>query len=537
MKTSLALRVKFRLTVRANAIWTIMGSVCCVPAKKRTHPNRTEGMPYDGIRSPSWNFQWDNRQRVSSEIGTPYQVSRGISTNDSMELKGALSSERGNFSDLGSPLENFGTPISQKSPVHGGTGTNLSPSPGNVTPTVWKIGSPHDEVKSLTESLAIANSFASNVSLSMPTNFSTPTAEPSRTPSYPLFPNSTPSRRARCSPGHQLLRQVSDSRIKGLSDSRIWGLKSPNNNSISEGRQSFVLSTCRNDLATGSLGGSSDGWSMRTFSELVAYSQRERWSFDSENFGSIHDLQSCGVYSKLLTERSSWSIQKIIAGSDTSVVSVLVCGHLYHAECLETMTLEVDKYDPACPICMVGEKQVLKMSRKALRAEAELKAKNLKISKNRVNNADRKGKVSKMEPSSSTRNNSAKPFLKRHFWLGSRWSRSLSENDYAKRKCFISKVPFSQNSQIYVVKTMPVHTYVFANSSIVMGLEKEGIQFLIWLRRGYGNVGEGFIKNLTGTPVDSASSSHRHGQEVRCSAFSRFSQFHLERNLVSWNSE
>ncbi|XP_050111540.1 uncharacterized protein LOC126590087 isoform X3 [Malus sylvestris] len=109
-----------------------MGSVCCVAAKKRTHPNRTEGetLCRNAIRSPSWNFQWDNRQRVSSEIGTPYQVSRGISTNDSMELKGALSSERGNFSDLGSPLENFGTPISQKSPVHGGTGTNLSPSPG-----------------------------------------------------------------------------------------------------------------------------------------------------------------------------------------------------------------------------------------------------------------------------------------------------------------------------------------------------------------------------------------------------------------------
>ncbi|XP_048438814.1 uncharacterized protein LOC125476581 [Pyrus x bretschneideri] len=286
----------------------------------------------------------------------------------------------------------------------------------------------------------------------MPTNFSTPTAEPSCTPSYPLSPNSTLSRRARCSPGHELLRQVSDS--------QVLGLKSPNNNSISEGRQSFVLSTCSNDMGPGSLGGSSDGWSMRTFFELVTYSQREIWSFDSENFGSIHgqltgsssrfscspsiDLQSCGVCSKLLTERSSWSIQKIIAGSDTSVVSVLVCGHLYHAECLETMTLEVDKSDPACPICMVGEKQVLKMLRKALRAEAELKAKNLKISKNRVvrsyfdddydvfdhqKNADRKVKVSKMEPSSSTRNNSAKPFLKWHFSLGSRWSRSLSEND------------------------------------------------------------------------------------------------------------
>lgn len=434
-----------------------MGSACCVAAKKKTHPNQSEGeaLHRNAIHSPSWSFQWDNRRRVAGEIDTPYQVSGGISTNDSMELKGALSSERGNFSDLGSPLENFGTPISQKSPVHGGTGKNLrSPSPDL---TIARNYSP--DVKSLTESPGIANSAVSNLLLSMPTTFSTPTAETLRTPSYPLFPNSTPSRRARRSPGHQLLRQVSDS--------RILGLKSPNNNSISEGRQSFVLSTCSNDLATGSLGGSSDGWSMRTFSELVAYSQRERLSFDSEHFGSIHgklsgsssrfscspsiDLQSCGVCSKLLTERSSWSAQKIIAGSDTSVVSVLVCGHIYHAECLETMTLEVDRYDPACPICMVGEKQVLKMSRKALRAEAELKAKNHKVSKNRVvdsyfdsdndvfdqqKNANRKGQVSKMEPSSSTRNSSAKPFLKRHFSLGSRWSRSLSENDSARRKGF-----------------------------------------------------------------------------------------------------
>ncbi|TQD72052.1 hypothetical protein C1H46_042410 [Malus baccata] len=368
-------RVKLRLTVRANAIWTIIGSVCCVPAKKRTHPNRTEGetLCRNAIRSPSWNFQWDNRQRVSSEIGTPYQVSRGISTNDSMELKGALSSERGNFSDLGSPLENFGTPISQKSPVHGGTGTNLSPSPDisiarNYSPDTCYTGF----YALLSDALAL----------------------------YPLSLD--------CVELFPIAFQV------GL---LMAGLYVPF-------LSSWPILKGKNGLLT-----------VRTL-VLSMVGSSSRFSCSP----SI-DLQSCGVCSKLLTERSSWSIQKIIAGSDTSAVSVLVCGHLYHAECLETMTLEVDKYDPACPICMVGEKQVLKMSRKALRAKAELKAKNLKISKNRVvdsyfdddysvfdhqKNADRKGKVSKMEPSSSTRNNSAKPFLKRHFLLGSRWSRSLS---------------------------------------------------------------------------------------------------------------
>ena len=304
------------------------------------------------------------------------------------------------------------------------------------------------QVKNLAESSGITESSAPNLSFSMPSAFPTPIAEPMATTAYPIFPNLTPSRRARRSPGHQLLRQVSDS--------RILGLKSPNNNSISEGRPSFVLSTCSNDLATGSHGGSSDGWSMRTFSELVASSQRERWSFDSEHLSSINgkigesssrfscspsiDMQYCGACSKQLAERSSWS------GPELSVVSVLVCGHVYHAECLETMTQETDKYDPACPICIVGEKQVSKTARKAWRTEVELKSKSRKISKNRVVDSfldsdfdvfnhqkiDRKGKCPRMESSSSTK----KPFLKRHFSLGSKWSRSLSENDTVRKKGF-----------------------------------------------------------------------------------------------------
>ncbi|XP_048331381.2 uncharacterized protein LOC107420500 isoform X2 [Ziziphus jujuba] len=435
-----------------------MGSACCVAARERTHPNRTGGetVHRNVIYSPSWSFRWDNRGRVAGETDTPlYQVSHGISRNASMELKGPLGSERGNFSDAGSPMENFESPTSQKSPVHGRMVTRLMTSSSDLS----MASNYSSEVKNLVESPGVADSSAPNLSFSIPSAFSTPTADPMTTHCYPLFPNSTPSRRARRSPGHQLLRQVSDS--------RILGLKAPNNNSISEGRPSFVLSTCSNDLATGSQVGSSDGWSMRTFSELVASSQRERWSFDSEHLGSIHgkisesssrfscspsiDLQSCVACSKLLTERSSWSSQKIIAGPDLSVVAVLICGHVYHAECLETMTPEADKYDPACPICLVGEKQFIKMSRKAMmRAELDSKAKNHRISRNRVvdsfdsdfdvfdhqGSIDRKGKCLKMEPSSSSRGSFAKPFLKRHFSLGSKWSRSLSENDSTRKKGF-----------------------------------------------------------------------------------------------------
>lgn len=309
----------------------------------------------------------------------------------------------------------------------------------------------------MAESPDIADLSAPKLSHSVHSSFSTPAADPVPTRGHLLPPNSTPSRRARHSPGHRLLRQISDS--------RILGLKSPNNYSLSEGRSSFVLSTCSHDLAMGSHGGSSDGWSMRTFSELVASSQRGRWSFDSEHLGSGFgkisgcssrfsyspsvDMQTCGACSKFLTERSLWGSQRIIAGNEMSVVAVLVCGHAYHAECLETMTLEVDRYDPACPICTGGEKLVSKMSKKALRAEAELKAKSHKISRNRVidsyhdsdsddfyHQQNATQEVPKTDPSSSAASSFTKPFLKRHFSFGSKWSRSLSENDSGRKKGF-----------------------------------------------------------------------------------------------------
>ncbi|GMI91282.1 hypothetical protein like AT1G75400 [Hibiscus trionum] len=431
-----------------------MGSACCVAARDRTIPNRTgrETLHRNVRCSPSWSFCRDNRRRVAGEIDEPfYQVSDGTSRNVSMEIKGTLGSDRGNLSDQGSPLEieTYGTPTSQKSPVHEEMSGNMMTPPSDIS----RASNYSVDVKNLAESPDIVDSSTPKLSSCIPSSFSQPITDALSSHAHLLPPNSTPSRLARCSPGQQLLRQVSDS--------RILGLKSPNNYSMSEARSSFVLSRCSNDLTAGSHGGSSNGWSMRTFSELVASSQRERWSFDSEHLGSGYgkingcssrfsyspsiDARTCGACSKLLAERSAWS------SNEVSVVSVLVCGHVYHAECLETMTLEADRFDPACPICMVGEKQVSKMCKKALKAEAELKAKHLKLLKNRiidssldgdcddidhVVNNKRKGKAPKLEPSSSRRSSLSKPFLKRHFSIGSRWGRSLSENDSARKKGF-----------------------------------------------------------------------------------------------------
>ncbi|XP_038718097.1 uncharacterized protein LOC120011115 isoform X2 [Tripterygium wilfordii] len=399
--------------------------------------------------SPTWSFQWENQRRVAGEIDDfPSQVSHGISGNLDVEMKGALDYERGNVSDGGSPLENMGTPASLKSEVHEAV-VGLS----MMTPLsdVSNASNNSIEVKNLAESPDVADLPASKFSFSIPSPFVMPVGDPFSTHVHQLPPNSTPTRRARRSHGYRLFRQVSDS--------RILGLKSPNDYAESDGRSSVVHSTCSNDLTTGSHGGSSDGWSMRTFTELVASSQRERWSFDSEHLGSAHgrigessgrlsycpslESQTCGSCSKLLPARSSWSCNEL------SVAAVLVCGHVYHAECLETLTQEADRYDPSCPICMVGENQVSKMSRKALRMEADLRAKTHKISRNRVidsyldggfddidrqSNAKQVAKASKMEASSSSRGAFSKPFLKRHLSIGTKWRRSLSENDYARRK-------------------------------------------------------------------------------------------------------
>ncbi|XP_014498547.1 uncharacterized protein LOC106759737 [Vigna radiata var. radiata] len=428
-----------------------MGSACCVAAKDQTIPSRSggESVRRNAVCSPSWNFRWDSWGRVAREIENPsFHTSRGVSRNASMEFKGSLSSERGHFSDGGSTLENSVTPTSLKSPVREYLARNHTTPSSDMSVT----SNCSAAVKNLIESPEIAECSIPNCSTSPV--FSTPTVDLMPNHNYHNLPTSVPSRWAHRSPGYPLSRQISDS--------RILGLKSPDT-SISEGRPSFVLSNCSNDMASGSQCGSSDGWSMRTFSEMVVSSQKERWSFDSEYSGSGRhkmsgtssrfsyspsmDVQSCGACSKLLTERTAWGSQKFMGSSDLSVVAVLACGHVYHAECLETMTSEADNCDPACPVCMIGEKHLSKLSKKGLRSESETKAKNYRISRNRVVDSyldggldvfDRlKDVVSKMEPSSSRRRPSfGKPFLRRRFLLGSKWSRSLLENDSVRKKGF-----------------------------------------------------------------------------------------------------
>lgn len=244
-----------------------------------------------------------------------------------------------------------------------------------------------------------------------------------------------------------------------MSDSLVPEYKSPSL-SISEDASLFLPPAWGNESTRGSNGASSDGWSIPVFSELMT-TRRERWSFDSDNSGFSRekiarssgrssrlpsiDLQTCGVCMKLLIERSSWGwrSQKMIPTNELAVVSVLTCGHVYHAECLENMTTEVNKYDPPCPVCTYGEKQAAKMSEKAMKAEMDMKAR--KRSRKRVIDINldsdvvidhHKGGEEKGLRTSSSKRSIGKPFLNRHFSFSSKASTSLSENQSARRKGF-----------------------------------------------------------------------------------------------------
>lgn len=422
-----------------------MGSACCVAAKDRAVINgsTSETLQSNVRYSPSWSFRWDNRGRVAGEETSVNWSSDGVGGNDRLEFKSGTTVETLYASEEGSPLDSFRSLALQKSPASDcNTGNSMLP----LSDTSVVRNS--TEVKESFESSAVPCPSPLKLSSSDP-SVSSLSASPLSTKSQLLPANSTPL--PQYSSGHQLGRRVSDSHIPGI--------KSPTF-SISEESSSFMLPGWSNESTRGSNGGSSDGWSVPAFSDLLANPRRDRWSFDSESMGFHRDkmsrasgrssgspsidLQTCGICTKLLTERSSWS------SNELAVVSVLICGHVFHAECLESMTPEFNKYDPACPVCTFGEKQALKMSEKALKSQMDLKAR--KIFRNRVVDSDFSGNLAlfdrqksgghggrrlKMSSSSSSmKSSSGKPFLLRHFSFGSKGSKSFSESPSTRKKGF-----------------------------------------------------------------------------------------------------
>ncbi|KAE8667401.1 60S ribosomal protein L44 [Hibiscus syriacus] len=426
-----------------------MGAACCVAAGDKTIVNGSGSeVLHRNIRySPTWSFHWDNRGRVAGEDTSVSWLSDAESWNDASEIKyeSACASEDGISS------ESFQSRTWKKSPTSEGTaGQVRTPaSDQSISRNISVVVNLEQAKESVESPAAFYPSPKLSLSLPSASSFST---SPMSSQSHVHPTSSTITKWPLRSPGHHLSCQVSDN--------RTLGLESPNRYSVGEER--LVMPSWNNESTGGSRCGSSDGWSMHAFSELPT-SGRERWSFDNDTWGFHReriskssgrtsgspsvDLQTCGVCSKLLSEKSLWSTQKIIISNDLSVVSVLTCGHVYHAECLENMTPEIGKYDPACPICTLGEEKTQKLSDKAFKAEMDFKAKINKKSRSRVIDSDmdvdpivfnrtkssgHEGKAS----SSSMKSSLGKPFLKKHFSFGSKGSRSPSASHLNRKKGF-----------------------------------------------------------------------------------------------------
>ena len=80
-------------------------------------------------------------------------------------------------------------------------------------------------------------------------------------------------------------------------------------------------------------------------------------SSNYEGFTSDNILQNCGICSRRLLHRSPWSSQRFVVSTDLPIVSVLCCGHVFHADCLEKSIPDVLKRDPPCPVCEVIESE------------------------------------------------------------------------------------------------------------------------------------------------------------------------------------
>ncbi|KAI3446854.1 hypothetical protein Pfo_003519 [Paulownia fortunei] len=70
----------------------------------------------------------------------------------------------------------------------------------------------------------------------------------------------------------------------------------------------------------------------------------------NEVYGDVRKMD-CRICQKRL-RKNPFIFQNSISSSDLSVVAVLVCGHAYHADCLEQKTSHEDSQDPPCPLCV-----------------------------------------------------------------------------------------------------------------------------------------------------------------------------------------
>ncbi|XP_009398121.2 uncharacterized protein LOC103982812 [Musa acuminata AAA Group] len=417
-----------------------MGANCCVAAKDKLVQDTSLSTCRNVRHSPSWSFRRDNRTHIEDIMDNPTSLSHISSGDASFKTKVGVASETG-LLDGSSPLKNFQAQQWHKSPFKTRS-SRKSRDNGSGQSNGSDISL---EFKGWTKSSCVGCTSYDRPTGFVPSTSSVSKEDPSSSWSHSLPSDLTSSRKAQSSPGYQLSRMISDSRIPSLN--------SLNENSFPEGRQSFGLSVCSNDLPMGgSHGSSSDGWSMCMFSDLAS-SQRERWSYDSENLSTINskigklipeqprpvslNQQKCKICLKLLQKKSPWSSHKVVSSNELSVVAVLFCGHAYHAECLDNLTPETDRHDPPCPVCIYGEKSITKLFGKAQSSGrsngSRIVVADTDMAGDTFSEWWRAGKGHRMGASSSLKNSFSKPF-RQHLSIEMPPSPTVSENESTRKK-------------------------------------------------------------------------------------------------------
>ncbi|KQK03731.1 hypothetical protein BRADI_2g09520v3 [Brachypodium distachyon] len=227
-----------------------MGANCCIAAKQRPEPCATpvEVSSYRNIRqSPSWSFRWDNRTHIEDIMEIPTNFSNHSSGSIRPETKSGSIAPTEGFSNGGSPSDLFHKVKWHKSEKKMGTSKIAQFDPRDRS----TASNSSPEAKLCRKSLDMV-SVASDTKTSMSVPSTPPIvsrADPSSSTGHSLPMDPDSMRKARRSPGYQLYRQVSDSKIPSL--------RSLNESSSPEGRpSSSMLSVCSNDLsAAGSHGG------------------------------------------------------------------------------------------------------------------------------------------------------------------------------------------------------------------------------------------------------------------------------------------
>ncbi|CAA6665592.1 unnamed protein product [Spirodela intermedia] len=412
-----------------------MGANCCVASRHHDLARRRDRQisTHTSVRrSPLWNFQWNSRTHIEDTEGNLARISHGNNRSVEFETKSNVAMESHGLSEAN---DSFSSPNWQESATNPGTTVNSdgSKTASNLLLPTMDLpvgGSSWSEGKPPMKSSSTKSQRHSKYPPPTTTpSWSTFKGESSSSRSSSLPVERTFSLKPQQSPGYNSFsRQISDSHLA------VW--RSRNEDHSPGGSLSFFLP----DLPAGdSHGGSSDAWSTRLFSELVASSQRERWSFDSESVNSYYDnitrsiikpatpphrpeSQPCGICSKSMKERSPWSSQKMVSDN-----------------CLDRLTAESDRFDPSCPTCTSAEKPARKL---LLRGKSEARGRS-KISRSAVADVD----LERVQVKGRWRRPHAgeddlqlqeprRPFLRRHSSMDSRPPAKSTSQTEPKRKTF-----------------------------------------------------------------------------------------------------